>query len=84
MRIVLKTDDGRYLRKIDAWTGSSKVVLELTDKLDEALCYPTVGRADEDCAILNRETVRFGKIRRAVVSKYGDIMFERWVYEDRC
>lgn len=81
MRIVLRTDDGRYLRKIDTWTGSSKVILDLTDKLDEALCYPTVGRADEDCELLNRETKRFGKIRRAVLAKYGEIRFERWVYE---
>lgn len=81
MKIVLRTDDERYLKKIDTWTGSPKVILELTDNLDEALCYPSVGAADKDCEILNRETVRFGRIRRAVLSKYGEIRFERWVYE---
>ena len=30
MRIMIRTDDGRFLRRIDAWTGSPKVIVELT------------------------------------------------------
>lgn len=81
MRIMIQTDDGRFLRRIDAWTGSSKVIVELTGNEGEALLYPNVKRADEDLQLLNGETKRFGKIRRAVLAKYGEIRFERWVYE---
>ena len=79
MRIVIKTDDGRYLRRIDAWTGSPKVLLDLTDRIDEALQYPTVKRADEECEILNGEVAKFGKIRRAVLGRYGELKFEMQV-----
>ena len=81
MRIMIQTDDGRFLRRIDAWTGSPKVIVELTGNEGEALLYPSVKRADEDLQLLNGETKRFGKIRRAVLAKYGEIRFERWVYE---
>lgn len=82
MKIVIKTDDGRFLKRIDAWTGSPKVILDLTDKVEEALAYPSIRRADEDCEILNGEMRKFGKVRRAVLARYGGISFERWVYED--
>ena len=78
-RIVIKTEDGRYLRRIDAWTGSPRVILDLTDEPEEALCYPTEKRADEDCEMLNGEIRKFGKIRRAVLARYGSLSFVRCV-----
>ena len=81
MRIMIQTDDGRFLRRIDAWTGSSKVVVELTGDEGKALLYPSVKMADEDLQLLNGEIGKFRKIRRAVVEKYGDVTFMRTVYE---
>lgn len=81
MMIVIRTEDGRYLKRIDAWTGSPKVILDLTDNLGDALVYPSRKRAEEDCDILNRETKRFGKIRRAVLARYGALQFRVEVYE---
>ena len=74
-KAVIATDDGRFVKKIDTWTGSPKVIFELTDKREKALVYPTLKRAEEDCELMNRETKRFGKIRRFIVGKYGDIQF---------
>ena len=81
MRIMIQTDDGRFLRRIDAWTGSPKVIVELTGDEGEALLYPNVKRADEDLQLLNGEIGKFRKIRRAVVGKYGEIAFGKAVYE---
>lgn len=81
MRIMIQTDDGRFLRRIDAWTGSPKVIVELTGDEGEALLYPNVKRADEDLQLLNGEIGKFRKIRRAVVGKYGEVSFVRTVYE---
>ena len=81
MKIMIQTDDGRFLRRIDAWTGSSKVIVELTGNEGEALLYPNVKRADEDLQLLNGEIGKFRKIRRAVVEKYGKVSFMRTVYE---
>lgn len=81
MRIMIQTDDGRFLRRIDAWTGSPKVIVELTGDEGEALHYPNVKRADEDLQLLNGEIGKFRKIRRAVVGKYGEVSFVRTVYE---
>ena len=74
-KAIIATDDGRFVKKIDTWQGSPKVIFELTDKREKALVYPTMKRAEEDCGIMNRETKRFGKIRRFIVSKYGDVKF---------
>lgn len=81
MRIMIATDDGRFLRRIDAWTGSPKVIVELTKDEGDALLYPTIKRADEDVQLLNGEIGKFRKIRRAVVEKYGEVTFMRTVYE---
>lgn len=81
MRIMITTDDGRFLRRIDAWTGSPKVIVELTGDEGEALLYPNVKRADEDLQLLNGEIGKFRKIRRAVVEKYGEVTFMRTAYE---
>ena len=80
MRIMIRTDDGRFLRRIDAWTGSPKVIVELTDKEGEALLYPSMKRADEDVELLNGMYTH-RKIRRAVVEKYGEVGFMRVSYE---
>lgn len=48
MRIMISTDDGRFLKRIDAWTGSPKVIVELTEDEGEALLYPSLKRVDED------------------------------------
>lgn len=81
MRIMIATDDGRFLRRIDALTGSPKVIVELTKDEGDALLYPTIKRADEDVQLLNGEIGKFRKIRRAVVEKYGEVTFMRTVYE---
>lgn len=74
-KAIIATDDGRFVEKIDAWTGSPKVIFELTDKREKALVYPTLKRAEEDCGIFNHESHKFGKIRRFIVRKYGDVTF---------
>lgn len=74
-KAVIVTDDGRFVEKIDAWTGSPKVIFELTDKREKALVYPTMKRAEEDSGLFNHESHRFGKIRRFIVSKYGNVKF---------
>lgn len=81
MRIMIATDDGRFLRRIDAWTGSPKVIVELTKDEGDALLYPSIKRADEDVQLLNGEIGKFRKIRRAVAEKYGEVTFMRTVYE---
>lgn len=82
-RIRIKTEDGRYLERIDAWTGSSKVVLGLTDDIGKAILYPNVKRVQEDLAMLNGETWVWRRIRKAVVEKIGDVRFLMDVrYED--
>lgn len=80
MRIVISTDDGRFLKMLDAWTGSPKVVVELTEDEGEALLYPSLKRVDEDVELLNGMYTHW-KIRRAVVEKYGEVRFVRTVYE---
>lgn len=82
-RIRIKTEDGRYLEKIDAWTGSSNVVLRLTDDIRKAILYPSIKRAEEDLAILNGATWVWRRIRKTVVEKIGDVRFLMDVrYED--
>ena len=80
MRIMIGTDDGRFLKRIDGWTGSPKVIVELTDDEGEALLYPNMKRADEDVELLNG-MYKHRKIRRTVVEKYGEVRFMRVSYE---
>lgn len=82
-RIRIKTEDGRYLERINVLTGSGKVVLRLTDDIGKAMQYPVIQIAQEDLAMLNGETWVWRRIRKAVVDKIGDVRFLMDVrYED--
>ena len=74
-KAVIATDDGRFVKKIDTWQGSPKVIFELTDKREKALVYPTLKRAEEDCELFNYRHYRYGKIRERIEERFGDIQF---------
>lgn len=75
MKWVIKSDDGRYVSHADTDWGSPWVEFELCDRVEDAIHYGVRFRADEDCREFNVETKKYGKIRRFVVQKYGELAF---------
>lgn len=73
---VVKSSDGRYVSKVDAWDSSPKVIFELTENVSDALRYPARIRAIEDADLFNNSRGRYARIRRFIVEKYGELTFE--------
>lgn len=74
-KYAIRTGDGRYVSKIDTVYGSNKVLFALDEDSAKAVVYPSRKRADEDCRLFNHRDYKYGRIRKRIEERYGDITF---------
>lgn len=75
MKWVVMSDDGRYVKKVDMWDYSSTIVFELCNDVESALAYPIGWRAEGDAALFNNPRGKYGRMRRFIIEKYGELTF---------